>query len=257
MIVAFVPCRLKSSRLPNKAIREINGVSSIERCLLNTSAITKVDKVFLATSNNPEDDILARHTLDGTVELLRGSEEDVLERVMPAIEKYKPDYVLRITGDCPLVSYEMADYLINIHIESRKDVTITNSPTAIGLNSEIYTTAALLKLREYMPHTYHSEYLIWYFLNNPDLFSVNQVPVNEKYIQNWRLTLDEQNDLDLFNNIFKYLDAGKRPVSFDEVVHFFRENPEAVSINSQISVKYKDNQELIKILKQSTTIPLL
>lgn len=32
-----------------------------------------------------------------------GPEHDVLSRYMVAVEKYKPDYIVRITGDCPLL----------------------------------------------------------------------------------------------------------------------------------------------------------
>jgi spore coat polysaccharide biosynthesis protein SpsF (cytidylyltransferase family) len=254
MIIAFVPCRLKSTRLPNKAVKEIFGIPAIERCLLNAKAISKCDKIVLATSTNPEDDALEGCTLNGEVLLVRGSEEDVLSRFMPVIDKYEPEHIMRITGDCPLVSYELADLIIQSHIETGADASFTRSPVALGVSCEIYKTSAIRKLKSLVPVTDHSEYLILYFLNNPHLFKLNDVQAPEKFIQKWRLTLDEANDLELFNLIYEKLDVGKRAVSFDEIIGFFEKYPEAATINQGNEVKYRDNQKLIEHLKNVTSI---
>jgi spore coat polysaccharide biosynthesis protein SpsF (cytidylyltransferase family) len=253
MIIAFVPCRMKSSRLPNKAIKDIYGISAVQRCLLNVKAMEKVDKVVLATSTNHEDDVLQYHILDGEVELVRGSEDDVVDRFMPIIDKYQPEHIMRITGDCPLVSYELADLLIDSHLTTGAEATFTRSPVALGVNCEIYKTSAIRKLKQLFPQTNYSEYLILYFLNNPDKFNLNIVPAPERFIQKWRLTLDEENDLRLFNMIYEHLDVGRRAVAFDEVVSFFNEHPEAASINLGNEVKYRDNHKLIEHLKEMTT----
>ncbi|TCJ14180.1 spore coat protein [Flaviaesturariibacter flavus] len=253
MIIAFVPCRLKSSRLPNKAIKDIHGVPAIERALLNATAIPEVDKVVLATSTNPEDDALETHNLGGEVLVVRGSEEDVLSRWMPVIDQYEPEHVMRITGDCPLVPAELASLIINSHLKTGAEASFTRSPVALGLTCEIYKTSAIRKLRELFPQTNYSEYLILYFLNNPHLFQINEVPAPEKFIKSWRLTLDEQVDLDLFNELYGWLDAGRRAVSFDEVIRFFEANPEAAAINQGIEVKYRDNKALIEHLKEMTS----
>ncbi|MDD3944946.1 MAG: hypothetical protein PHS38_09555 [Bacteroidales bacterium] len=254
MIIAFVPCRLKSNRLPFKAIKEINGIASIERCLINTRSIPGVDKVILATSTNREDDILENYNLNGKVEVVRGPEDDVLERFIPSINKYNPNHVIRVTGDSPLVSIELGEYLINSHIKINKDITFTLSKVALGIGCEIYKTSAILKLKELKPITNFSEYLIYYFLNNPNIFTLNSIEAPEEFLKPWRLTLDEENDLYLLNEIFTNLKKGEEPVSFNEVCDFFKENPEAVSINSNNIVKYKDNKELIDFLNKGTTI---
>jgi len=253
MIVVFVPCRLKSSRYPNKGITEINGISAIERCLINAKSIPGVDEVILATSTEEVDDKLLNYNLNGLVEVVRGSEEDVLERILPYIRKKKPEFVIRITGDCPLVSNELAVMLIKSHIQSGADMTYTSSKVALGIACEVYKASALIKLRDYFPQTLHSEYLIYYFTNNRNLFNVNEVKAPEKFIKNWRLTFDEPNDLELLRKIYSALDVQNRSVGFDEVIKFFEMYPEAMRININNVVKYRDNQALIDYLKESTT----
>ena len=254
MIIAFVPCRLQSSRLPNKAIQDIHGISAIERCLINTLAIPGIDKVVLATSTNETDDKLVNYNLNGQIEVVRGSKDDVLERIMPTIQKLKPDHIVRVTGDCPLVSTELGKITIDKHIESNCDATYTLSKVALGIACEIYKTEAILKLKELVKVTNYSEYLIYYFSNNSKHFSLNPFDAPNQFIKLWRLTLDEPNDLKLLNLIYKTLDVGHRPVSFHEVIFFFEKYPEAAQINIGNVVKYRDNKELVEHLKRVTTI---
>ena len=253
MVIVYVPCRLKSSRLSEKAIRPIYGLTSIERCLINAMAIPGIDKVILATSTNEEDDALESYTLGGKVEVTRGSENDVLSRFLPSIDKYNPEHIIRITGDCPLVSAELGSYLIQSHKDLNADATFTLSKTALGISLEIYRTSAVRKLRELFPKTEHSEYLVYYFMNNPNHFKLNILEAPDKFLRPWRLTLDEENDLELFNMIYEKLQVGERPVDFDEVIAFFEENPEAASHNANNVVKYRQDQNLIDELKRSTT----
>jgi spore coat polysaccharide biosynthesis protein SpsF (cytidylyltransferase family) len=253
MIVVFVPCRLKSTRYPNKGISDIYGITAIERTLINAQAIPGVDKVILATSTEKVDDPLLHCNLDGSIEVVRGSEDDVLARIIPYIEKNKPDYVIRVTGDCPLVSGDLAELLIQSHIETGADLTYTPSKTALGIACEIYKAQSLLKLRTYFPQTLHSEYLIYYFTNNHNLFQVNEFSAQDKFIKNWRLTFDEPNDLELLCTIYSTLDIKNRSVSFDEIISFFDRYPEASQININNIVKYRDNQDLISYLKNATT----
>lgn len=256
MIIAFVPCRLKSSRFPNKALQEINGISAIERCLINTKSIPGVDKVFLATSTNSEDDELENYNLEGEIEVLRGPEDDILERILPTVKELNPKHVIRVTGDCPVVSPELGNLTIQNHLLKNCDASFILSNVAIGLSIEIYKAEAILKLRELFDTTDYSEYLIYYFINNPKYFSLNDISAPKKYDKPWRLTLDHHNDLELFDKIFKTLDIGRRPVLFDDLDIFFKKNPEASKINIDNIVKYKIDKQLIDKIKKETTIDL-
>lgn len=254
MIIAFVPCRLQSTRFPNKGIQEIYGISAIERCLINAQAIPGIDKVVLATSTDKSDDELENYNLNGEVEVVRGPIEDVLERLIPTIKKYAPDHIVRITGDCPLVSIELGGITIANHLKNNCDATYTRSKVALGTACEIYKTEAIIRLKELVSITDHSEYLIYYFTNNPELFSLCTFDAPEKFLKSWRLTLDEPNDLELLNLIYSTLMIGRRPVRFDEIIDFFQKNQEAEGINKGNIVKYRDNQKLVDYLKKATTI---
>lgn len=59
----------------------------------------------------PVADPIAKEFARG-VGVVEGPEHDVLSRYYAALERYTPDYVVRITGDCPLIP----DFLIAKHI---------------------------------------------------------------------------------------------------------------------------------------------
>ena len=253
-IVAMVACRLKSTRLPNKALMPLYGVPSIERCLLNALAIRQVDAVVLATSTHEQDAPLAAHTIGGRVTCFRGSEEDVVERFLGAAEAHQADLVLRITGDCPVVSYEIADLLISSHLTTRADFTFCEH-YAPGTACEVYTVEALRRLKQLKPDTNHSEYLMFYFKNNPSYFRLNEVTLPEQFRHpEWRVTLDEPADAELFNRLFAALDAGREAVGFERISQFFARNPEAAQINQGVALKWVHNREFVDFLNRVTTI---
>ena len=253
-IITVIPCRLKSSRLPQKAIQPIYGISSIQRCLLNTLAISSSQASVLATTTNPEDQVLMRHTVNGQADFVCGSESDVLDRFLKAIERHRADIVLRVTGDCPVASYEIADFLISRHIETDADMTFAKPGFAVGTSCEVYTAGSLLRLRERMPQTLHSEYLIYYFLNNPEVFKLNPILLPSHYHRTWRLTLDEQSDLELFEHIFSNLKIDWRAISFSEIVNFLTTHPKAASINSSSKLRYVHDQNFAAYLNKVTRI---
>jgi spore coat polysaccharide biosynthesis protein SpsF len=252
--IIVIPARMRSSRLIGKALVDLNGVPAIERCLEQTLAVEHSDLSVLATSLAPENDCIADCTLGGRVEVVRGPEEDVLERFLLAADRYEPEIVLRITGDNPLVSYELAGFLIQEHLQSGADVTYLAPGAPLGVGSEVYSINALRRLRGYLPTTGSSEYLILYFLNNPELFRLNRVLPPEEYRQDWRLTLDSAEDLALLEQFFTTVDVGREAVSWQAVVEFFRTHPDAAEINVTYEQRYEADKALAERLRVETTI---
>ncbi len=253
-IAIAVICRLKSTRLREKALLPINGVASIERCLLNCLAVRGVDSVVLATSDLPDDDPLAKVTLDGRVKVLRGDPENVAMRMVQAADLVQADIILRVTGDCPVVSPEILEYLIASHFETGADFTAPTNEHAIGTAGDVYTVAAIRKLLGVSVPLAHTEYLSFYFRNNPKIFSINDVVLPQKWRKKWRLTLDEPRDLDMFQELFSGLKVGFEPTFFTDVIKYFERHEATALINESVSLKWRDNTELVEAIKIETKI---
>ncbi|MEW5920319.1 MAG: N-acetylneuraminate synthase family protein [Bacillota bacterium] len=254
VITLVVVCRLKSTRLPKKALLHIHGIPSIERCLLNCLAVPDVNHVVLATSNLPQDDPLEKFSLEGKVKVVRGDPENVAKRIVQAANFTKADIVLRVTGDNPAVSPEVLSYLIKAHLEREVDFTYPKN-CAMGTGAEIITLESLNRLLNQPKPLTHTEYLSFYFINNSKMFSIYsaELPPEFQYPE-WRLTLDEPKDLELFEEIYKSLNIQKEPLFFFQIREYLINNPWIIKINADVSTKWRDDPELIKEINDATVL---
>jgi spore coat polysaccharide biosynthesis protein SpsF (cytidylyltransferase family) len=94
--------RLGSRRLPGKALRRLEGISLLTRCLLRLVA-SGAAPVLLATTSRREDDALVAEAARCGVTSVRGPRDDVLARFAKATEIVQPRFVIRATGDNPAV----------------------------------------------------------------------------------------------------------------------------------------------------------
>ncbi len=252
-IGVIIACRMKSTRLKHKAILPIGEYSSIERCIINAKKIKSADEIILATSTLPEDQVLAKYAKKHGIRFFAGDPEDVMARFLGATEKYNLDIAIRITGDCPIVSYEMAEFLLQRHFEKGNDYTGPKE-FAVGQNSEIYSVNTLKRVIEYLGDARHSEYMTWYMLTNKEIFQVDMAELPKDWVRTYRLTLDLQEDLDMFNALFEKLRT--RDASIKNVFDIIDKNPWIHELNDAIGLKYKTDQKLIDMLNKETKITL-
>ena len=74
--------------------------------VVHTEIVT--DRV-VATTTEAQDDVIEQYAPEFGVEVIRDSEPKVLNCFERAVEQYGPDAVVRVTGDCPLVSPQFID----------------------------------------------------------------------------------------------------------------------------------------------------
>jgi len=100
-VLAIVQARMGSTRLPNKVMREVDGIPLIELLLTRLSQSKAIDQIVLATSTDPKNNPLVQHVESLGYQSFQGSENDVLERFFFAAKQFAGDIIIRITGDCP------------------------------------------------------------------------------------------------------------------------------------------------------------
>src|SRR5687768_1784927 len=92
-----------SSRLPGKVLTDINGRPALLRLLERLQRAQTLDAIVVATTTKPADDELARAVEAAGFPCFRGSEDDVLARIVGAHRMMGTDLIVGITGDCTLV----------------------------------------------------------------------------------------------------------------------------------------------------------
>lgn len=97
------------------------------------------------------------------VQLIGGEEENVLSRYLNAFEQMKPDYIVRLTSDCPLI----LDFVITKHINTAvlneldyvSNVEESCRLAFDGLDCEVISGAAIEWLRENAKTDYDKEHV--------------------------------------------------------------------------------------------------
>ena len=252
-IATIIACRLKSSRLPKKAILPIGKISSIEMCIKNALNFENIDYTILATSDNEQDAELENYTYSDEVIFHTGDPDDVIRRYLDIVEKLDIDVIVRCTGDCPYISKEITELLLESHFKEGADYTASVG-AAVGTYTEIINRSALEKVNRFFPNADYSEYMTWYFQNNPEHFKVNIVEVPNKWCRDYRLTLDYQEDLDLFNYIEEYFMKNNIEFTLDELFSYLDNNPDIAKININMPLKYRTDKKLIETLDKYTKI---
>jgi len=111
--VLITQARSGSTRFPGKILKEIEGKSLLQIHLNRLSECKTISKIIVATTIKPEDEIIYNKVIQWGFDASRGSELDVLDRFYKAVKNEKPDWVVRVTSDCPLIDSKLVDNIIS------------------------------------------------------------------------------------------------------------------------------------------------
>jgi len=110
-MIVIMQARLGSTRLPGKAFFTFFGQNMIERSISIAQSISGVDRIILATGDRPQNLALKPYVEQAGAEFFVGSEDNVLERFIGAMEGYEGKYCLRMTCDNYLIQPEVIEAL--------------------------------------------------------------------------------------------------------------------------------------------------
>lgn len=112
-VAVFVQARMRSSRLPGKALAPVwRGMPLLEMVLRRAAAATEPEEVVLLTGDSPFDDLLPQLAERAGASVFRGDEQDVLGRFVAALDERKVDAVVRVCADNPFVDPAAIDELV-------------------------------------------------------------------------------------------------------------------------------------------------
>ena len=119
-VIAIIQARMSSVRLPGKVMKPLAGIPMLQHIYLRALECKNIDKVYVATSIQESDDKISQFCINQKF-LYRGSLENVLERFIRIIKKENATYVVRITGDCPLIYPNLIEKQIKVVKETKCD----------------------------------------------------------------------------------------------------------------------------------------
>ena len=232
-VLAIVQARMGSTRLPDKVMRKVDGVTLIELLLTRLSESKAIDQIVVATSIDSANDPLVQHVNDLGYETFQGSEQDVLDRFYFAAKQFAGDIVIRITGDCPLTDPLLVDEAIKKFTTSGVDYLCNTSPPTFpdGLDIEVFTFSALERAHQETKVPSDREHVTPY-IRESGLFSTLTISSDQNY-SHLRWTVDEVLDLEVVDFIVQHF-APNRLFSWKDVLGMYENFPIELSKNSAI-----------------------
>jgi spore coat polysaccharide biosynthesis protein SpsF (cytidylyltransferase family) len=246
-VAVLIAVRMKSTRLPKKALLIIEDQTLVEHIIDRMKHCKRVDFVMLCTSTHPDDQILLKIADMKGVLSFAGSEDDVMQRFLDAAKKVEANIIVRVTGDNPLTSPSFIDNAIDHHMKTNSDYTYTTELPQ-GTKGEVISISALERAHKLAENTNFSEYMTWYFIENPSFFKIEKVPVSEDMKRpHYRLTVDTPEDFELIKIIYRKMYKPGKIISLKEVIKFLDNNPALLKINSNIKIKNMEDKVNVKL----------
>ena len=239
-VVAIIQARMGSTRFPGKVLRLLAGKPVLWHIVHRLHKCRALDAIAIATSDNPADDPLQAFAEREGIELIRGSEDNVLARYALTAERMKADIIVRVTGDAPLVDPEMIDRLIETMVENKADYC-TGEPEVPCIHEGFcpFTCHALKKLLlEAGDDPVAKEHITAYFKKYPDFVRTTYVPIDPDYqFSGARVSVDTPADLRFLEEVYARLQVPAGEADMRDVVRLLRAQPELLKINSHIHRK--------------------
>jgi spore coat polysaccharide biosynthesis protein SpsF len=238
--VATIEARMSSSRLPGKVLLPAAGKPMLQHLFERLKQVDSLSDIVLATTVNQPDDVLEDFAREMGMSCFRGSEDDVLSRVIGAAEQAGADVIVEISGDCPLIDPELISQCIEIHKNNKADfvsnATIPSYPG--GMDVSIFSLDVLKKSEAMAKNPLHREHVCLNIVEHQEIFScLNVIAPPKLHWPELHVVLDEHDDYKLICHLFEHL--GQQYPCFDcyQIIDYIKSNPEIRKINAKVNRK--------------------
>lgn len=239
-VVAVIQARMGSTRLPGKVLLPLAGQPVLWHIVQRLRCCRSLDAIVIATSDQLADDALAPFAAALGIPLVRGPEEDVLERFRLAAAAQDAAIVLRVTGDAPLVDPELIDTMVALLRRTGADYC-TGEPGVAAIHEGFapFTRTALERLKhEAGTDPVAREHVDSYIKLHPEDFRICYVPIPEAHrIEGARVSVDTPADLAFLEALYRETGASPGEIDVAAVVALLRRHPELMAINAHVRQK--------------------
>jgi spore coat polysaccharide biosynthesis protein SpsF (cytidylyltransferase family) len=250
--LVMIQARCGSTRLPNKVLKDLCGKPALQRMIERVQRSTLADEVMVVTSVNRENlPILALCASIG-VRVGVGAEDDVLDRYYQTAKLIRPEYVIRLTADCPCFDAELLDLALQEMAEDTDYMGMTSESFADGLDLEIMKFSALERAWKEADHSFEREHVTQYIIRHPELFRLQIFEWSVGYFGDHRWTVDEPEDFELVKKVYEHfeLELGRDDFGYRDILDFLNSHPEIKALNRM----YTRNEGLAKSIREDRIV---
>lgn len=239
-IVASIEARMTSSRLPGKIMLKCLNKPLLALLVERVSRSHFIDEVVVSTTTNSADKEIVECTKKLNIGCYRGSEIDVLKRVVEAMQEAHADIVVHLTGDNPLIDPEIIDQLIKIYIKNKYDyvsnMRVRSYP--IGLDTQVTSLTVLKESLRIAADAPQHEHVCLSIYENKDIFKLyNLIAPPKLFRPELRWTVDTKEDYQFIKVVYENLYPQNPNFTSLDIIRFLDLNKDMILINSGIKQK--------------------
>jgi spore coat polysaccharide biosynthesis protein SpsF len=233
-VIGVITARMASTRLPGKVLLPMAGKSVFAHHAERMQEVQGLRGVFLATSEDPANEPLIAEAERTGCGWYAGAEQDIVDRHIKLCEREGAEGVIRVTCDSPIFDIDSASRFVAEFQKAYHDyVHVSNMTMIQGTLAELIGFEALIKTHEH----YRGAAVSQYIKEHPDEFDLFGVEVERDLVRpEYRLTIDEQADIDMISRIYEALYRGE-PLCLKEVYTWLDDNPDVARINMGVGIK--------------------
>jgi spore coat polysaccharide biosynthesis protein SpsF len=246
-IVAAVVVRMGSSRLPGKTLAEVNGTPLLGFLVNRLKQSNLITDIVVATTDTDKDDPIAAYCATNDLAIFRGSEDDVLGRMVGAYQSRDADICVEAFGDGPLIDPAVVDLVIQRSIDTDgaadlvgNDMKTTYPP---GMDVEAFSMAAFAKSETMATDPAIREHGTGFMRQNPDIFRlVNIEAPDHQRRPELEIEVDTAEDFEVVKTIIEHF-APRIDFTVDEIIAFLDTRPDIAAINQSVHRRWKEYRD--------------
>lgn len=245
-VVATIEARMTSERLPKKVLLPLAGKPVLAHMIERHRRSTLTDEVVVATTTNAADDPIVAVCEEMGCPYFRGSEHDVLGRIVGAGTAHKAEILVQGMADSPMVDWRIVDHLVRVLSDGSYDVATNEFESSdafpVGFDMRVYAFSALDKSARTDEEAALREHAGFSIRSQPEKFKLFYW--KGEGAMHWpevRLTLDTKEDYQLLSGIYETLYPKHSDFSAEDIVAFLRTRPDLVALNSNVRQRPPDH----------------
>ena len=220
--IIIIQARISSSRLPRKVLKEINGTPLLQFLIERLNTVFEKSKLMIATSRKSEDDKIESFCKDQSIQIYRGSLNDVSKRFLEAVNSKKAKAFIRINGDSPLIDPLIVKKALDIYINGSYDLVTNAFPRTypVGQSTEVINSKTFNDIYKLMSTKDHFEHVTNYFYENSSSYNIKNF-TNIRDLSSYSLVVDTENDFKRISKIIKNMNMPHTNYGFRELIKLY------------------------------------
>jgi spore coat polysaccharide biosynthesis protein SpsF len=243
-IDATIQARTRSTRLPNKVMKKIVGKPMLQLQVERLQQSRLIDRIIIATTVLPQDDVIESLADDLGISCFRGSEADVLGRVVGALKAFDVELHFESKGDNPMPFHGLIDSMIGYYLKFADQFDyVTNALKTTyppGTDTIIYPSEVLIDAeKQIAPDDPLREHVGIHIYQYPDRYRIHNVEAPPWYhVPDLHLEVDTDDDFALVTKIFEHFWDSNPGFSLSQVIEFAQQE-QLSKINKGVERRWK------------------